>query len=42
MMAPHIESSETEKYFKMTQELLQRLQKRLSNVSIGSVINGNV
>ena len=27
MMAPHIESSETEKYFKMTQELLQRLQK---------------
>ena len=39
MMAPHIESSETEKYFKMTQELLQRL-KRLSNVSIGSVING--
>ena len=28
MMAPHIESSETEKYFKMTQELLQRLQKK--------------
>lgn len=27
MMAPHIESIETEKYFKMTQELLQRLQK---------------
>ena len=27
MMAPHIESSETERYFKMTQELLQRLQK---------------
>ena len=24
MMAPHIESSETEKYFKMTQELLQK------------------
>ena len=40
MMAPHIESSETEKYFKMTQELLQRLQKeypmyQLDQLSMG-------
>lgn len=40
MMAPHIESSETEKYFKMTQELLQRLQKdypmyQLNQLSMG-------
>ena len=40
MMAPHIESSETEKYFKMTQELLQRLQKdypmyQLAQLSMG-------
>ena len=40
MMAPHIESSETEKYFKMTQELLQRLQKdypmyQLDQLSLG-------
>lgn len=40
MMAPHIESSETEKYFKMTQELLQRLQKeypmyQLDRLSMG-------
>ena len=40
MMAPHIESSETKKYFKMTQELLQRLQKdypmyQLDQLSMG-------
>ena len=40
MMAPHIESSETEKYFKMTKELLQRLQKdypmyQLDQLSMG-------
>ena len=40
MMAPHIESSETERYFKMTQELLQRLQKdypmyQLDQLSMG-------
>ena len=40
MMAPHIESSETEKYFKMTQDLLQRLQKdypmyQLDQLSMG-------
>ena len=40
MMAPHIESSETEKYFKMTQEFLQRLQKdypmyQLDQLSMG-------
>lgn len=40
MMAPHIESSKTEKYFKMTQELLQRLQKdypmyQLDQLSMG-------
>ena len=40
MMALHIESSETEKYFKMTQELLQRLQKeypmyQLDQLSMG-------
>lgn len=40
MMAPYIESSETEKYFKMTQELLQRLQKeypmyQLDQLSMG-------
>ena len=40
MMAPHIESSETEKYCKMTQELLQRLQKeypmyQLDQLSMG-------
>ena len=40
MMAPHIESSETEKYFKMTQELLQRIQKdypmyQLDQLSMG-------
>ena len=40
MMAPHIESIETEKYFKMTQELLQRLQKdypmyQLDQLSMG-------
>ena len=40
MMAPHIDSSETEKYFKMTQELLQRLQKeypmyQLDQLSMG-------
>ena len=40
MVAPHIESSETEKYFKMTQELLQRLQKdypmyQLDQLSMG-------
>ena len=40
MMAPHIECSETEKYFKMTQELLQRLQKdypmyQLDQLSMG-------
>ena len=40
MMAPHIESSETEKYFKMTQELLQSLQKeypmyQLDQLSMG-------
>lgn len=40
MMAPHIESGETEKYFKMTQELLQRLQKdypmyQLDQLSMG-------
>lgn len=40
MMAPNIESSETEKYFKMTQELLQRLQKdypmyQLDQLSMG-------
>lgn len=40
MMAPHIESSETEKYFKMTQEILQRLQKdypmyQLDQLSMG-------
>lgn len=40
MMAPHIESSETEKYFKMTQELLQRFQKeypmyQLDQLSMG-------
>lgn len=40
MMAPHIESSETEKYFKMTQELLKRLQKeypmyQLDQLSMG-------
>ena len=40
MMAPHIERSETEKYFKMTQELLQRLQKdypmyQLDQLSMG-------
>ena len=40
MMAPHIESSETEKYFKMTQELLQRLQNdypmyQLDQLSMG-------
>ena len=40
MMAPHIESSETEKYIKMTQELLQRLQKeypmyQLDQLSMG-------
>lgn len=40
IMAPHIESSETEKYFKMTQELLQRLQKdypmyQLDQLSMG-------
>ena len=40
LMAPHIESSETEKYFKMTQELLQRLQKeypmyQLDQLSMG-------
>jgi len=39
-MAPHIESSETEKYFKMTQEFLQRLQKdypmyQLDQLSMG-------
>ena len=40
MMAPHIESSETERYFKMTQELLKRLQKdypmyQLDQLSMG-------
>ena len=40
MMAPHIESRETEKYFKMTQELLQRLKKdnpryQLDQLSMG-------
>lgn len=40
MMAPHIESSETERYFKMIQELLQRLQKdypmyQLDQLSMG-------
>ena len=44
MMAPHIESSETEKYFKMTQELLQRLQKdypmyQLDQLSMGMSID---
>lgn len=41
MMAPHIESSETERYFKWHKSFYKDF-KRLSNVSIGSVINGNV
>lgn len=40
MMAPHIESSETEKYFKMTQELLQRLQKDYSMYQLDQLSMG--
>lgn len=40
MMAPHIESSETEKYFKMTQELLQRLQKEYPMYQLGQLSMG--
>ena len=40
MMAPHIESSETEKYFKMTQELLQRLQKEYPMYQLDQLSTG--